>query len=101
VRDARSWLSQGAVEDSARPKESMPRYYFHIREGKHLVKDEEGLDLPSLLAAEREAEMSGRELLADMLRDRTPLDGQALEITNDTGSVLKVVPLKSLFWISA
>ena len=63
----------------------MPRFYFNIREGNRLTRDEEGLDLPGLDAAQREAEMSGREILADMLRDGTPLDGQAVEITNEQG----------------
>jgi hypothetical protein len=59
------------------------------------------MDLPSLDAAVREAETSGREMLAEMLRDGTPLDGQAVEITNEDGTVLKSVRLKSLFWVSA
>lgn len=79
----------------------MPRYYFNIREGDRLTRDEEGLDLPNLARTEREAEMSGRDLLADMLRAGVPLDGQALEITNQDGTVLKRVSLKSLFWIGA
>jgi hypothetical protein len=36
-----------------------------------------------------------------MLRDGAPLDGQAFEITNSGGAVLKRVSLKSLFWIGA
>ena len=79
----------------------MPRFYFNIREGKRLTRDEEGIDLPGLDAATREAEMSGREILADMLRDGTPLDGQAMEISSEEGRVLKHISLKSLFWVGA
>lgn len=79
----------------------MPRYFFNIREGDHVSVDEEGLVLPGLAAAEAEAEQSGRELLADMLRNGTPLDGQIIEVTNEDGAVLKRVGLKSLFWVSA
>ena len=79
----------------------MPRYYFNIREGNHVAVDEEGMDLPGMEAALREAELSGREIIADMVRDERPLDGQAIEITNQEGAVLKRVPLKSLFWIGA
>lgn len=56
---------------------AMPRYFFNIREGNRLALDEEGMILPGLEAATREAEQSGREILADMLRDGTPLDGHA------------------------
>jgi hypothetical protein len=79
----------------------MTVYHFNIRDGSKVAMDEEGMDLPSLDAAIREAETSGRELLADMVRDGTPLDGQAVEITNEAGTVLKSIRLKSLFWISA
>jgi hypothetical protein len=79
----------------------MTIYHFNIRDGSKVAMDEEGMDLPSLDAAIREAETSGRELLADMVREGTPLDGQAVEITNEAGTVLKSIRLKSLFWISA
>ena len=79
----------------------MPRIYFNIREGNRLTRDEEGLDLPGLEAAQRETDLSGREILADMLRDGTPLDGQAVEITNEEGMVLRQISFKSLFWIGA
>jgi hypothetical protein len=79
----------------------MLKYYFHIREGGHVTVDEEGMTLPGIEAALREAETSGREMLAEMIRDGTPLDGQAVEITSEDGKVLRQVRLKSLFWISA
>jgi hypothetical protein len=79
----------------------MPRYHFHIRDGRDVALDEEGMDLPNLDAAISEAELSGREILADMVRAGRPLDGQAVEITDERGAVLKQVRLKSLFWISA
>ena len=33
----------------------MPRYFFDIRDGEELIPDEEGMDLPDLEAAFREA----------------------------------------------
>jgi hypothetical protein len=33
----------------------MPRYFFDIRDGNELHRDEEGLDFPDLATAEREA----------------------------------------------
>jgi hypothetical protein len=48
----------------------MQRYYFDIRNGQDLYADEEGLDLTDQRAAEIEAAMS----LADLAKDRSPLD---------------------------
>jgi len=46
----------------------MGRFYFHLRDGGPLVIDVEGVDLPDLAAARREAEQAARELLADAIR---------------------------------
>jgi hypothetical protein len=46
----------------------MPRYYFDIQENGELARDEEGLDLPDLRAAEVEAAQS----LASVARDMPP-----------------------------
>jgi hypothetical protein len=48
----------------------MQRYYFDIRNGQDLYADDEGLDLTDQRAAEIEAAMS----LADLAKDRSPLD---------------------------
>lgn len=57
--------------------------------------------LPDIDAALHEAENSAREILADMLRDGTPLDGQAIEVTTEDGTVVRRVPFKSGFWVGA
>jgi hypothetical protein len=33
----------------------MARFYFHLRAGDRLISDEEGMDLPDVSAARREA----------------------------------------------
>jgi hypothetical protein len=45
----------------------MPRFYFHIRDGRKLIPDEEGLGLPNFSTAKREAVRSARELLAEAI----------------------------------
>jgi hypothetical protein len=40
----------------------MPRYFFDIRDGEELVSDEEGMELPDLDAAFREAARSLAEI---------------------------------------
>jgi hypothetical protein len=43
---------------STRTARSLMRYYFDMREGESLALDDEGLELPSLAAAEHEAALS-------------------------------------------
>ena len=46
----------------------VPRFFFDIRDGSKFVADEEGMELPDLDAAEREA----AEAAAEMGRDKLP-----------------------------
>jgi hypothetical protein len=47
---------------------SMPRFYFHIKHGADLFKDEEGVNLESITLAHAQALQSVRELLADAIK---------------------------------
>lgn len=42
----------------------MPRYFFHVMDGKALI-DEEGVDLPDINAARKQAIRTAGEILAD------------------------------------
>jgi hypothetical protein len=44
----------------------MPRFYFDIREGADLVRDEEGMEFPDLASAEREAEEAAASLVRNL-----------------------------------
>ena len=46
----------------------MPRYFFHLRDGKHLLRDAEGVDLLDLEAARTEALLLAREILSEEQR---------------------------------
>jgi hypothetical protein len=72
----------------------MQRFYFHLRDGTQFVPDETGMDLSGMEEARREAIQSAREILADQLRNGEALDGQRIEISDDTGTVLEVVTFK-------
>jgi hypothetical protein len=61
------------VEESA-----VPRFYFDVREGTRFIPDDEGLELDSLDAAEREAAAAA----AEIGRDRLP-KGDARKVTVD------------------
>ncbi len=54
----------------------MPRFYFDVREGSRFIPDEEGINLPDLDAAAKEAAITA----AEMGRDRLPR-GDARDIS--------------------
>ena len=74
----------------------MPRYYFHIRSSAGLILDPEGTEMPDLDAALTEAERSARELLADLLKSGSVLDGQMFEISDADGTVLARLPFRNV-----
>lgn len=70
---------------------AMPRYYFHIREGKELSRDMEGQDLPNADAARAEAINASREMLGEKLLHGGSLNHRQIEIADATGHVVDVV----------
>src|SRR5580765_5961984 len=46
---------------------TMPRYFFHVREGSSFHRDEEGQELPDAEAARQEAVNTSREMLGEKL----------------------------------
>jgi uncharacterized protein DUF6894 len=71
----------------------MPRFYVHIKEHTHLIRDEEGIDLPTAEDARAEALQAARELLTDAIRCGTDLDVEAFLIADDEGHELARVAL--------
>jgi hypothetical protein len=41
---------------------SMPRYYFHLTDGKHVLNNHKGVDLPGNAAARDDAAVLARDL---------------------------------------
>jgi hypothetical protein len=72
---------------------AMGRFYFHLREDGELIPDEEGIDLPDLSAARREAIAAARELLAEAIKDGKPNVPEAFVIADEAGRELDTVPL--------
>jgi hypothetical protein len=70
----------------------MTRYFFHIRDDDHLLEDDEGVDLPTLGAARKEAVLSARELIAESLGSPEPWDHCSIEIWDDR-QLIEVVNL--------
>ena len=74
----------------------MARFYFHLRAGDELVPDEEGIDLPDLSAARREAIEAARELLAEAIKDGRPEVPEAFVIADEEGREIDTVPLAAV-----
>jgi hypothetical protein len=72
----------------------MARYYFHIKEGDRLVRDEEGMNLPDLPTAKREALLGARELLAEAIKTGQPSIPNAFVIADEVGHALDIIPLE-------
>lgn len=79
---------------------AIPHFFLHIRDGDELIKSLDGSDLPDLDAACAEALAGARDVLAERLRAGEALDGQKIEITDKTGKLLAVVPLKDAIRLS-
>ena len=47
----------------------MPRFYFDMHEGSTCVRDETGLELSTVMAAEQEAARAAGEIARDLLAD--------------------------------
>ena len=69
----------------------MPRYFFHVRDGADVSRDEEGQTLPNVEAARREALSTNREMLVERLLHGGSLNHRQIEIADETGHVVEVV----------
>jgi hypothetical protein len=63
----------------------MARYYFHIKDGTDLIKDQEGTELATPDAARVQALRSARELWADAIKSGKPLGADAVVIADEQG----------------
>jgi hypothetical protein len=74
----------------------MARFYFHFLEGTSLATDDEGIELPDLSAAVREAELAARELLAEAIKAKKARVPEAVVITDHSGERLHTIPLAAV-----
>jgi protocatechuate 3,4-dioxygenase beta subunit len=65
----------------------MPRFYFDVRKGTDLVRDEEGLEFPDLASAEREAEDAAASLVRKLKHDGEPIK-ITIEVRDESGTRL-------------
>jgi hypothetical protein len=86
---------QGGVPVDRR-NDNMPQFYLHIRDGEQLMKDEEGIELPSIGSAKSEAEDASREILASKVRAGEIIDGQQFEIHDAWGNRMLTMLFRSV-----
>jgi hypothetical protein len=74
----------------------MRRFYFHLQAGDQIVPDNEGTELPDLSAAEHEAILAARELLAGAISSGEPEVPEAFVIADEEGRALALVPFTAV-----
>jgi hypothetical protein len=62
---------------------SMTRFYFHVRSGGELIVDREGIELPDLDAARKEADRAARHLVADQIVHAEKVDDRRFEVWDE------------------
>ncbi len=75
----------------------MPQYFFHIRDGRTLDRDEFGIDLPDLGAVHSEARRTIAGFMMDAELGRHSMQGQAFEVADPQGTCLMVIPFE---WVA-
>ena len=67
----------------------MPRYFFHVFDGRTWSRDDEGDEFPDVGAAIQEAALIARELLED---EERPNDSDfRMEVADEHGNVVHVI----------
>ena len=74
----------------------MPRYFFHVRNDREFIEDQEGTVLPSVVHARQEAVLAAREILAERLLAGHPINGDVFEIAGEDGAIVDSVPFRSV-----
>jgi hypothetical protein len=74
----------------------MGRYFLHLKHtDQSVVEDTEGLDLPSLQAAQEEALQGIRDVVAADLKSRHEVTLEAIVIADNQGRQLATVPVRA------
>jgi hypothetical protein len=73
----------------------MPRYFFHLRKDNEFIEDEEGVDLPDLLAVGDEALQAAREIIAERVKLGQPIEEREFVVFDERGQHVAAIPLKA------
>jgi hypothetical protein len=81
----------------------MGRFYFHLRAGDELIRDDVGEELPDMTAARCEARLVARELLAEAIKSGKAEVADSVVIADEAGRALAIVPLATVLpklWVA-
>ena len=73
----------------------MPRFFLHLHQCEKYYPDEEGQSLHDLSAARRVAIRDARGLMAEEMKSGRLCLGCRIDIADETGRVLDVIPFKN------
>jgi hypothetical protein len=72
----------------------MTRYFFHVRDGDRLLLDDEGEELPDLVAARSYAIESARQLLSQAVLNGTAGSvRQLIQVLDEGGQTVLAIPV--------
>lgn len=70
----------------------MTRYYFHLRDGRDILLDDEGVELADLAAARAQALRSARSILAaEVIEGKVPLYLR-IDVEDGAGAIVHRLP---------
>ena len=72
----------------------MPLYFFHVRSSGGFIRDEEGIELPSLERVRFEAREGAKGLLKEAIDNDETVDGQVFEVTDEAGRLVLTYPFR-------
>jgi hypothetical protein len=84
-----------------RPGATDALYFFHIRDGWNVVPDEEGMELPDLNIAMFEGYASAADLASAALSDGHNLAAYAVEIADESGTVLRRTKAEPVYRVAS
>jgi hypothetical protein len=73
-----------------------PHYFFNLRTSDALIRDEEGIEAPSIQAAVASAMVAFEELRAQDPLNADEWNGCWLEILDASGQAVQAIPLDAL-----
>jgi hypothetical protein len=74
----------------------MAKFYLHIRKGRYLTEDTEGVDLPDVAAARAETVASARKILVESIRSSKRETADCFVITDANGREVATVWLRDV-----
>jgi hypothetical protein len=69
------------------------RYFFHVKDQRGVIHDDEGTELPDLAAAQGEAWLSARDFAMEDIKRGGPVMARQIVIEDDKGNLLGTMPV--------